>query len=206
MDQSYSLPQSALNKRRVGIEPAPEESEAAHTIGRLDAVRIALVAIAIVAVRLPLPHRLVAMIGIGGIAISGWPIFREAAENLLARRMTMELSMSIAVAAAAAISEFSTALIITLFVLVAEVLENITVSRGRKAIRDMMDFLPRIVTVRRAGSVTETSVDELRPGDSILINPGALIAVDGIVIDGHSFVDQSRITGESLAVEKLAGA
>jgi Cu+-exporting ATPase len=206
MDQSYSLLQSALNKRRVGIEPAPEEPEAAHTVGRLDAVRIALVAIAIVAVRLPLPHRLVAMIGIGGIAISGWPIFREAAENLLARRMTMELSMSIAIAAAAAISEFSTALIITLFVLVAEVLENMTVLRGRKAIRDMMDFLPRIVTVRRAGSVSETSVNELRPGDSILINPGALIAVDGVVIDGHSFVDQSRITGESLAVEKLAGA
>ena len=150
--------------------------------------------------------RLPAVLGIAGVVIGGWPIFKEAAENLLARRMTMELSMSIAIVAAAAISEFFTALIITLFVLVAEVLENMTVARGRRAIRDLMDFLPRTVTVRRAGAVRETSIDELRAGDSILVNPGALIAVDGVVIGGHSFVDQSRITGESLAVEKVAGA
>jgi cation transport ATPase len=55
--------------------------------------------------------------------------------------MTMELSMSIAIVAAAAIGEFFTALVITLFVLVAEVLEGLTVSRGRRAIRD-----PRITS------------------------------------------------------------
>jgi Cd2+/Zn2+-exporting ATPase/Cu+-exporting ATPase len=54
----------------------------------------------------------------------------------------MELSMSIAIIAAAAISEFFTALIITMFVLAAEVLENATVSRGRRAIRDLLEFLP----------------------------------------------------------------
>src|SRR6185437_12938378 len=100
--------------------------------------------------------------------------FKEAAENLAARRMTMELSMSIAILAAAAISEFFTALIITLFVLVAEVLESLTVSRGRRAIRDLLEFLPRTVSVRRAG-VHSTSVEELRRGDSVLVNPGALV-------------------------------
>jgi len=73
--------------------------------------------------------------------VGGWPIFKEALENLFAKRMTMELSMSIAIVAAAAIAEFFTALVITLFVLVAEVLEGMTVSRGRRAIRDLLDFL-----------------------------------------------------------------
>lgn len=82
------------------------------------------------------------LIGVAGLLIGGWPIFKEAFENLRAKRMTMELSMSIAILAAAAISEFFTALVITLFVLVAEVLEGMTVSRGRRAIRDLLDFLP----------------------------------------------------------------
>jgi Cd2+/Zn2+-exporting ATPase/Cu+-exporting ATPase len=138
--------------------------------------------------------------------IGGWPIFKEALENLLAKRMTMELSMSIAIVAAAAISEFFTALVITLFVLIAEVLEGMTVSRGRRAIRDLLDFLPRAVSVRRGGAVAQVDADALAVGDAVLVNPGGRIPVDGTVIAGHSFVDQARITGESMPIEKTTGA
>src|SRR5947208_1661992 len=135
----------------------------------------------------------VSPIGIVGLVVGGWPIFREALENLLARRMTMELSMTIAIVAAAAIGEFFTALVIALFVLVAEVLERMTVSRGRHAIRDLLEFLPRSVSVRRAGGVREVDAAELRVGDAVLVNPGARVPVDGTVISGHSVLDQSRI-------------
>ena len=89
-----------------------------------EAARIALVALAAVAVWFHLwePFSEVSVIGVLGVLIGGWPIFKEAAENIVARRMTMELSMSIAIIAAAAIGEFFTALVIALFVLVAEVL------------------------------------------------------------------------------------
>src|SRR4029077_18981005 len=127
-------------------------------------------------------------------------------ENIVARRMTMELSMSIAIIAAAAIGEFFTALVITLFVLVAEVLEGMTVSRGRKAIGDLLDFLPRSVSVRRAGAISDIHADELKVGDAVLVNPGGRVPVDGTVLSGHSFLDQARITGESMPVEKTAGA
>ena len=171
-------------------------------------LRIALVAVAAAAVwwRIWEPFRAVSLIGLTGLLIGGWPIFKEALENLFAKRMTMELSMSIAIIAAAAISEFFTALVITLFVLVAEVLEGMTVSRGRRAIRDLLDFLPRTVAVRRAGAVAEVDADSLGVGDAVLVNPGGRIPVDGTVIAGHSFVDQARITGESLPIEKTAGA
>ncbi|MGO9604684.1 MAG: heavy metal translocating P-type ATPase [Candidatus Binataceae bacterium] len=186
----------------IGIA-ASAEPKAEHGFGWLDATRIAAVAASAIAVRFHFPS--VSLIAILGVLFGGWPIFREAAENIAARRMTMELSMSIAIVAAAAISEFFTALIITLFVLVAEVLENMTVSRGRRAIRDLMDFLPRTVIVRRAGGVRETSAEDLRAGDSVLVNPGGLIPVDGVVISGHSFVDQARVTGESMPAEKSPG-
>lgn len=176
-----------------------------HVLSRVEAARIIVVALAAAAVWLrvwePIPG--VSLLGVLGVLIGGWPIFKEAAENAAARRMTMELSMSIAIVSAACISQYFTALIITLFVLLAEVLEGMTVSRGRRAIRELLDFLPRTVTVRAAGGIREASTDELRVGDVVLVNPGGLVPVDGIVISGHSFVDQARITGESTPVEKL---
>lgn len=147
----------------------------------------------------------VSIIGIVGLLIGGWPVFKECIESLLARRMTMELSMAIAIIAAAAIGQFFTALIITWFVLVAEVLEDMTVSRGRRAIRDLLDFLPHAAAVRRDGAITQMDVAMLAVGDAVLVNPGGRIPVDGAVLAGHSFVDESRITGESLPVEKMAG-
>jgi len=179
-----------------------------HAFTWAEGVRIALVTLAAAAVwfRLWEPLHSISVIGVIGLAIGGWPIFSEAFENLLARRMTMELSMSIAIVAAAAISQFFTALVITLFVLVAEILEGMTVSRGRRAIRDLLDFLPRAIAVRRSGAVSEIGAEELAPGDAVLVNPGGRIPVDGTVIAGNSFVDQSRITGESLPVEKTAGS
>src|SRR6267142_1334546 len=171
-------------------------------------VRIALVGLAAAAVWFHLwePVSTLSLVGVAGLLVGGWPIFKEALENLIAKRMTMELSMSIAIVAAAAISEFFTALVITLFVLVAEVLEGLTVSRGRRAIRDLLDFLPRAVSVRRAGAVAEVDADALTIGDAVLVNPGGRIPVDGTVTAGHSFVDQARITGESLPLEKTLGA
>jgi len=188
-------------------EPRSPESEE-HALRWSDGVRIALVAVAAAAVwwRVSEPFAAISVWGVVGLLIGAWPIFREALENLLAKRMTMELSMSIAIIAAAAISEFFTALVITLFVLIAEVLEGMTVSRGRHAIRDLLEFLPRAVAVRRAGTVAEVDAATLAVGDAVLVNPGARIPVDGTVIAGHSFVDQARITGESMPVEKVAGA
>ncbi|CAM5186788.1 Cu+-exporting ATPase OS=Castellaniella defragrans OX=75697 GN=HNR28_002364 PE=3 SV=1 [Castellaniella defragrans] len=178
-----------------------------YTLDRLEMARIALVALAALAVWFrvgELPQG-ASLIGIAGLLIGGWPVLKEAFEGLRARRMTMELSMSIALIAAAAISEIFTALIITLFVLVAEVLEDMTVSRGRRAIRDLLDFLPRTVSVRRGQGITEVDVGQLAVGDTVLVNPGGRIPVDGVVISGHSFADQSRITGESMPVEKTPG-
>jgi heavy metal translocating P-type ATPase len=136
----------------------------------------------------------------------GFPIYHEAYENISQRRMTMELSMAIAIVAALAIREIFTALVITLFVLVAEILDGLTVGRGRKAIQHLVDLLPSTATVRRAGSWTDVGISEVSPEDEVLVRPGARIPVDGRVVGGHSFVDQAPITGESMPVEKHAGA
>ncbi|TMP89428.1 MAG: cation-translocating P-type ATPase, partial [Verrucomicrobia bacterium] len=135
--------------------------------------------------------------------VGGFPIFKEAWENLRKRRMTMELSMTLALVAALCIGQFLTALVIAFFVLFAEMVEGYTVGSGRRAIQPLIDALPRQVRVRRGGEERELSTNEVVAGETIIIRPGERIPADGVVIKGHSFVDQSSITGESLPVEKV---
>jgi heavy metal translocating P-type ATPase len=152
----------------------------------------------------PLPS--FSVLGTAALAFAGWPIFREALENLLVRRMTMELSMTIAIVAAVAIGEIFTALVVALFVLVAEELEHLTVARGRLAIRDLVEFIPKEVRARREGTILTIPLDTVVAGDLVLVSPGEKVPVDGSVVAGHSYVDQSRITGESMPAEKHAGS
>src|SRR6266568_4910582 len=135
--------------------------------------------------------------------IGGYPIFEEAWENLRKRRMTMELSMTLALIAALCIGQFLTALVIAFFVLFAELVEGYTVGGGRRAIQSLIDTLPRQVTVRRGGRERELATNEVATGETIIIRPGDRIPADGVVSKGRSFVDQSSITGESLPIEKV---
>jgi heavy metal translocating P-type ATPase len=197
----------------VGATPVSDHDELeAHTVEHWlqsrELMRLGLVAVASAAVWLRLwePLARVSVIGLTAALVGGYPIFEEAFSALRARRMTMELSMAIAVGAALAIGEFFTALVIVLFVLIAEVFERLTVGRGRRAIKDLLDFLPRQALVRRGAAAREVGAAEIAPGDVVVVRPGGRLPVDGLVVAGHSFVDQAAITGESLPVEKVAGA
>jgi heavy metal translocating P-type ATPase len=176
-----------------------------HAAAWIEFARVAVVAVgaALVWFRVWEPFGRLSVIGIVATVVGGWPIFREAYENIVERRMTMELSMSLALFSALAIGEFFTALVITLFVLVAEILEGLTVARGRGAIQDLLNYLPRTAAVRRQGEVRELPLTDVVVGDLVLVNPGGRLPVDGTVVGGHSYVDQATITGESMPVEKI---
>jgi len=183
------------------------EDHSDHHEGWLEWARVAFVGVILVFVWAQLIPRVkgIDILALIGILIGGYPIFKEAIADLLVRRMTMELSMTIALVAASVIGEFFTALLITVFVLIAEILEGMTVGRGRRAIRELLDLLPQTAEVRSAGQVAARSLSEVQVGDVVLVRPGGRIPVDGVVASGHSFVDQSTITGESMPIEKVSG-
>ena len=178
-----------------------------HTFELFEVLRVLFVALAAAAVWFHLwePFHRVSVIGLAATLIGGYPIFKEAFENIVERRMTMELSMTIALVSALAIGEFFTALVITAFVLGAEILEGLTVGRGRRAIQDMLDFLPQVASVLRNGQIVEAPTQTILPGEIVVIRPGSRIPVDGQVISGHSFVEEAAITGEPMPSEKSAG-
>src|SRR5579863_7399061 len=157
-------------ERRLETHPDHEAEQEHGHLEPFELIRIAVTAVVAGAVWFrvwePFPH--VSVLGIAGVLFGGYPIFEEAFENLRQRRMTMELSMTIALLAALGIGEFFTALIITVFVLVAEVLEGLTVGRGRRAIGDLLDLLPRTAWIVKDGAPVEVPVAKLRRGDRVL--------------------------------------
>src|SRR3984893_9294570 len=156
-----------------------DDSEHAHSLDWREIARVLFVAAAAGAMwfvgRSSIPYT--TAIGVICTIAGGFPIFREAYQNGTQRRMTMELSMAIAIVAALAIREIFTALVITLFVLVAEILEGLTVGRGRQAIQRLINLLPNSATVRREGEWQDAEMKEIALGEIVLVKPGARIPV-----------------------------
>lgn len=176
-------------------------------IDREDLARTLFVALCAVALALGLtwPWPTMPAIAVLGLVVGCWPIALEAFEDLRHRKMSMELSMFIAIVASAAIGEWITSLVITAFALAAEILEDLSLDRGREALTDLMTFLPETVQVRCDHETTLVPLHEVAAGDTVIVSPGGRIPVDGTVISGQSSADQSRITGEPLPVDITVG-
>lgn len=100
----------------------------------------------------------------------------------------------------------SSAAIITL-ILLGRTLESGARRSAGDAIRKLIDLQPTTARVLRGDGTQELEIplDDVRPGDRIAVRPGERIPVDGVVLEGHSTVDESMLTGESIPVEKLVG-
>ncbi len=159
----------------------------------------------------------------------GWPLLERGARSLVTRNLNMFTLIGLGVVVAygysviatlapgvvpaafrhgghAALYFESAAMIVTL-VLLGQVLELRARSRTGEALRSLLDLAPR--TARRVaddGQESEVPLEQVRTGDLLRIRPGEKVPVDGVVVEGHGSVDESMVTGESLPVEKAAGA
>ncbi len=100
---------------------------------------------------------------------------------------------------------FESAVFILVFISLGKYLEAITKGKTSDAIKKLMGLQPKNAIVIKDGRELEIPVSKLVVGDIILVKPGKIFPVDGIVIDGYSGVDEKAITGESIPVEKKAG-
>ena len=98
----------------------------------------------------------------------------------------------------------SAAMILTLITL-GKFLEDRAKRKTGDAVRALMDLSPKTALVRRGDAVQEIPVEQVRPGDTVVVRSGGRIAVDGTVLSGRADVDQSALTGESVPVEKVPG-
>ncbi|HCW07732.1 MAG TPA: heavy metal translocating P-type ATPase, partial [Cytophagales bacterium] len=96
--------------------------------------------------------------------------------------------------------------VIVVFILLGKLLEEKAKSKTSSAIKKLIGLQPKTVNVIVNGSIKEIAIAEVKVGDVIQIHPGEKIPVDSIVVQGSSYVDESMISGEPVAVAKLEGA
>ena len=163
-------------------------------------------------------HWLSALIALPAAAYAGQPFFRSAIRALVTRSLNMDVPITLGVLLALGMSVFETlhhaehayfdsAIMLLAFLLVGRYLDQ-NMRRRTRAVAGNLAALRAETAVKfvGGGEIREVPVETVRPGDLVLVRPGERIAVDGLVEEGRSEVDQSLVTGETAPVAVLKGA
>ena len=113
--------------------------------------------------------------------------------------------MAVASVGAFAIGDFPEAVGVMLFYRIGELFQDMAVERSRKNIKSLLDLRPDFANVLREGGAVRVSPEEVAPGEIILVKAGERVPLDGVLVSGHTTVDHSALTGESLPRELVQG-
>jgi Cd2+/Zn2+-exporting ATPase len=141
---------------------------------------------------------------VGATAGIVYPI-RRAITAARSRTLDINVLMVVAVVGAMALGDWLEATTVVFLFSIAQWLEVRTMERARQAIRALIDLAPRDALVRRNGRDERVAVDAIAPGDEIVVRPGEKIPLDGVVLTGHSDVNEAPLTGESRPIDKSPG-
>lgn len=140
------------------------------------------------------------------IAVGGWPVFRAAIGSLLAGLPgDINVLMSIAVLGAMGLGSWDEGATVLFLYAVGQWLEMHTMDRTRGSIRSLMALAPPTARVVSAGAETEMPSGKVLIGTVVRVRSGERIPLDGVVSAGHSALNESTLTGESMLVEKRPG-
>ena len=144
---------------------------------------------------------------IGAMAVGLLPIASRAiAAARAGSPFSIEMLMTIAAIGALFIGATEEAAVVVVLFLIGELLEGVASARARASIRGLADLVPKDAIVEEASGATRTvPAADLTPDTIILARPGDRIAADGVIIDGHSAIDESPVTGESVPKGKGVG-
>lgn len=151
--------------------------------------------------------------------IAGYRFYKGFLDALKARTTNMDTLIAIGTSAAWVYSTlvvffpnvfqgetyFDASVIIITLILTGKLLEEIAKGKASSAIKKLMGLQPKTARVIRDDKEVDIPIEDLLVGDIVLVKPGEKIPVDGVVIEGHSSVDEKMITGESMPVGKKAG-
>lgn len=132
----------------------------------------------------------------------GYYTVTEAIEKIRAGKFEIDFLMIVAAAGAASLGAWAEGSLLLFLFSVGHALEGYAMGRAKRAIEALSDLAPRTARVRRDGTETEVSVEELVVGDIVVIKPDERVPADGFVIAGESSINQAPITGESVPVDK----
>nr|WP_275439949.1 heavy metal translocating P-type ATPase [Paenibacillus sp. ACRRY] len=139
------------------------------------------------------------------IIIGGYKPARSAYYAVRSASLDMNVLMTVAALGAALIGEWFEGTTVVFLFSLGNTLQNRAIEKTRKSIRGLMNLAPPEAWIKQGQQLVRTSVEDIQIGDVIVIKPGEKIPLDGEVTRGHSAVNQSPITGESVPVDKEPG-
>jgi Cd2+/Zn2+-exporting ATPase len=142
---------------------------------------------------------------VGAYLTGGYFGTLDSWQTLRQRRIDVNLLMILAAVGAALVGEVAEGAILLFLFSLSNTLQSFALMRSRRAVRALMSLQPDLATRLTDEGEQVVPVEELMPGERVLVRPGERIPTDGIVLRGESHVDQSPITGESIPVHKAVG-
>ena len=142
---------------------------------------------------------------LGAIALAGLDTYRKGLVALRRFNLNINALMTVAVTGAAILGQWPEAAMVMVLFAIAEMIEEKSLDRARRAIEGLMAMAPEMATVQQGSAWQEVPAATVAVGAMVRVRPGERIALDGTVTSGSSAVDQAAITGESVPVDKQAG-
>ena len=133
------------------------------------------------------------------------PLTWSVARTLWRREVGVDAIALVAMASALATGEYLAGAVVAVMLAGGNALEEYAAGRARRELTKLLERAPRIAHRRRVGAVEEVAVDNLLPGDVVVVRAGEVIPVDGVAV-GEAVVDESALTGEPLPVSFAAGS
>ncbi|CAN5712878.1 heavy metal translocating P-type ATPase [soil metagenome] len=138
----------------------------------------------------------------------GWDLASHWTKSAFKGKFTFDIDLLMLLAAigAAILGDWPEGAFLLFLFSLAHALEHLAMDRARNAIEALSELTPDVARVRRDGKDLQVPIEEVRLGETVIVLPGERLPVDGKVTSGSSAVNQAPITGESVPVEKAAGA
>jgi Cd2+/Zn2+-exporting ATPase len=134
-----------------------------------------------------------------GYLIVGWKVISSAIKNIIRGQFFDEqFLMTIATLGAFAIDEMPEAVAVMLFYVIGELFQDIAVNRSRSSVKALLAIRPDYANLKENGNLQIVAPKDVHPGQIIVVKPGEKIPLDGIILEGNSFLDTSALTGESV--------
>ncbi|KYG31960.1 heavy metal translocating P-type ATPase [Alkalihalobacillus trypoxylicola] len=139
---------------------------------------------------------------LSAMVIGGYSLFITGVKHLFKMKFDMKALMTIAVIGAAIIGEYIEGSIVVILFAISEALEQYSMDRARRSIKDLMDITPKKALIKKRDQNIETPVQDIQIGDIMIVKPGQKLAMDGVIRTGAASINEAAITGESLPVDK----
>lgn len=205
LDLEKALPQVVQTVKRyepdVKVVAEDQEKIAGKSISKTNRIRLARILIGallfFIAAFFNLPDWMdVATYFVSYLVVGGGVLVRAARNILRGQVFDENFLMSIATLGALAIKEFPEGVAVMLFYQIGEFFQGLAVNKSRKSIESLLDLRPDFANLKLGNELTRVSPEQVATGDVIVVKPGEKIPMDGIILEGHSLVDTSALTGE----------